>query len=85
MMISSDDVEKLLEAGPSAVLVLIEGRAEVIGSDELDTDEYLGAPEVISRVALLERTGGRLAFENISPEGHARARIVWPRSAAEGT
>lgn len=34
---------------------------------------------------LLERTGGRLAFENISPEGHARARIVWPRSAAEGT
>ena len=58
MMISSDDVEKLLEAGPSAVLVLIEGRAEVIGSDELDTDEYLGALEVISRVALLERTGG---------------------------
>ena len=58
MMISSDDVEKLLEAGPSAVLVLIEGRAEVIGSDELDTDEYLGALEVISRVTLLERTGG---------------------------
>ena len=58
MMISSDDVKTLLEAGPSAVLVLIEGRAEVIGSDELDTDEYLGALEVISRVALLERTGG---------------------------
>lgn len=57
-MISSDDVEKLLDAGPSALLVLIEGRAEVIGSDELDTDEYLGALEVISRVALLERTGG---------------------------
>ena len=32
---------------------------------------------------LLERTGARLAFENISPEGHARVRIVWPRSAVE--
>ena len=33
---------------------------------------------------LLERTGGRLAFENIAPEGHARVRIVWPRHAVEG-
>ena len=32
---------------------------------------------------LLERTGGRLAFENIAAEGHARVRIVWPRSAVE--
>ncbi|WEK03939.1 MAG: ActS/PrrB/RegB family redox-sensitive histidine kinase [Candidatus Devosia phytovorans] len=32
---------------------------------------------------LLERTGGRLAFENIAPDGHARARIVWPRKAIE--
>ncbi len=32
---------------------------------------------------LLERTGGRLAFENIAAEGHARVRIVWPRSALE--
>jgi NADH dehydrogenase len=58
MMISSDDVAQLLEAGPDAVLVLIEGRAEVIGSDELDTGDYLGALEVISRSALLDRTGG---------------------------
>lgn len=58
MMISSDHVVELLEAGPEAVLVLIEGRAEVIGSDELGTDEYLGALEVISREALLDRTGG---------------------------
>ncbi|MDO8360594.1 MAG: ATP-binding protein, partial [Devosia sp.] len=36
---------------------------------------------------LLERTGARLAFENIAADGHARVRIVWPRSAveAEGT
>lgn len=58
MMISGDDVAQLLDAGPSAVLVLIEGRAEVIGSDELDTSDYLGALEVISRSALLDRTGG---------------------------
>ena len=32
---------------------------------------------------LLERTGGRLAFENIAPNGHARVRIVWPRTAIE--
>lgn len=30
---------------------------------------------------LLERTGARLAFENIHADGHARVRIVWPRSA----
>ncbi|MEO6394890.1 MAG: ActS/PrrB/RegB family redox-sensitive histidine kinase [Devosia sp.] len=28
---------------------------------------------------LLERTGAKLAFENESPEGHARVRVVWPR------
>lgn len=59
MMISSDDVEKLLKAGQDAVLVLIEGRGEVIGRNELDTDDYRGALEVISRDALLDRTGGR--------------------------
>lgn len=32
---------------------------------------------------LLERTGGRLAFENIAANGHARVRIVWPRSSIE--
>tara|TARA_R110002124_G_scaffold9547_11_gene48958 strand:+ start:9737 stop:11047 length:1311 start_codon:yes stop_codon:yes gene_type:complete len=28
---------------------------------------------------LLERSGARLAFHNIAPEGHAQVRIVWPR------
>ena len=32
---------------------------------------------------LLERTGARLAFENLEPNGHAQVRIVWPRSAIE--
>jgi len=34
---------------------------------------------------LLERTGARLAFENIASDGHARVRIVWPREAVETT
>ena len=58
MVISSEDVAQLLEGGPDAVLVLIEGRAEVIGSEELDTSDYLGALQVITRSALLDRTGG---------------------------
>jgi two-component system sensor histidine kinase RegB len=32
---------------------------------------------------LLERTGARIRFENATPEGHARVRIVWPRNAIE--
>ena len=32
---------------------------------------------------LLERTGARLAFQNIDLDGHAQVRIVWPRSAIE--
>ena len=33
---------------------------------------------------LLERSGARLAFHNLAPNGHAQVRIVWPRSAVEG-
>jgi NADH dehydrogenase len=57
MTITSDDVRKLLHADADSVLVLIEGRAEVIGAGEVDDDAYLGALEVISRADLLERTG----------------------------
>ena len=32
---------------------------------------------------LLERTGARLAFQNVAANGHAQVRIVWPRSAVE--
>ncbi len=30
---------------------------------------------------LLERTGARLAFQNIGANGHAQVKIVWPRGA----
>ena len=32
---------------------------------------------------LLERTGARLAFQNIDANGHAQVRIVWPRTAID--
>lgn len=32
---------------------------------------------------LLGRTGARLAFENVTPEGGAQVRIVWPRKGIE--
>ncbi|KWX67516.1 NAD(P)/FAD-dependent oxidoreductase [Mycobacterium sp. NAZ190054] len=59
MTISPDDVRRLLDSDDeTATLVLIEGRAEVIGGGQKDTDAYRGALEVISRPDLLERTGG---------------------------
>ena len=30
---------------------------------------------------LLERTGAKLTFDNDKPNGHARVRIIWPRTA----
>jgi NADH dehydrogenase len=58
MTISSDDVRRLLQADESSSLVLIEGRTEVITSEQKSSDAYLGAFDVISRGELLERTGG---------------------------
>ena len=39
----------------------------------------LGLGIFISKT-LLERTGAQLSFQNLSPEGHARVGIVWPRA-----
>jgi hypothetical protein len=58
MTISSEDVRRLLRAEMSAVLVLLEGRTEVVAANELDSDAHRGALEVISRQDLLKRTGG---------------------------
>jgi hypothetical protein len=59
MTISPDNVRQLLEdESPDAVLVLIEGRAEVISQSESDSDAYRGALQVVSRDDLLQRIGG---------------------------
>jgi hypothetical protein len=57
-MITTDDVRRLLDAEQKdAVLVLIEGRIEVIGAGQLASESYRGAMEVVSREELAERVG----------------------------
>lgn len=58
MTITGDDVRELLQSEGDALLVLIEGRTEVIDAAVLDSDAFRGALEVISRSDLLNRTGG---------------------------
>jgi NADH dehydrogenase len=58
MVISADDVKRLLQAQDDAVLVLIEGRTEVIAQAETDSSQYRGALEVVSRRELVKRSGG---------------------------
>ena len=58
MTISSDDVRRLLQSDESdSVLVLVEGRTEVVGAGQLASDRYRGALEVISRDDLAKRLG----------------------------
>jgi hypothetical protein len=59
MAISVDDVKQLLQHDdPEALLVLIEGRAEIITPREADSPQYRGALQVISRDDLIKRTSG---------------------------
>jgi hypothetical protein len=58
MTISTDDVGRLFQSDePDSVLVLVEGRTEVIAARRLASEEYLGALEVISRGELVKRLG----------------------------
>lgn len=58
MTISADDVRQLLATDGEAVLVLVEGRVEVVTAGQLGSEQYRGALEIISRDELLKRTGG---------------------------
>jgi len=58
MTISIDDVRLLLQSDePDSVLVLVEGRTEVIGAGRLASEQYRGALEVVSRDDLVKRLG----------------------------
>lgn len=58
MTISPDDVRRLLDAtDPDSVLVLIEGRTEVIPAAALDSDDLRGAMTVTSRQKLIDQIG----------------------------
>lgn len=56
-MITADNVRRLLASEMDAVLVLVEGRIDVIDPAALDTDEYRGALQVITRDELIEQAG----------------------------
>jgi hypothetical protein len=59
MTISSDDVRRLLDSElKDAILVLVEGRTEVIGAGQLASEQYRGALEVVTREDLVRRLGG---------------------------
>ncbi|WP_342752209.1 hypothetical protein [Mycolicibacterium hodleri] len=50
-------MRRLLDADDDAVLVLLEGRALVIGAVQLDDEPHRGALQVISRTDFLRRVG----------------------------
>lgn len=56
-MITADNVRQLLASDADTVLILVEGRIHVVDSAALDTDEYRGALQVITRDELIERVG----------------------------
>ena len=56
-MITADDVRRLLASDSDSVLVLVEGRTEVVDPAALDTDDYRGALQVITRGELVEQAG----------------------------
>ncbi|SDK00921.1 hypothetical protein SAMN04488074_10418 [Lentzea albidocapillata subsp. violacea] len=59
MTISTEDLRRLLDSDlPDATLVLVEGRAEVVTAQDLDTDAFRGALQVMTREDLRARLDG---------------------------
>lgn len=59
MTISTEDLRRLLDADlPDATLVLVEGRAEIVMAQDLDTDAFRGALQVMTREDLRARVDG---------------------------
>jgi hypothetical protein len=62
-MVTADDVRRLLGAGTDAVLVMVEGRVDVVTPAELDSDAYRGALQIITRGELVRGAGGEQLSE----------------------
>ncbi len=76
-MITPDDVRRLLDGDSDALLVLIEGRTEVVGAAALDTDDYRGALQVVTRAELVEQAGGEeLSDREVSEQAAALETAV---------
>lgn len=77
MTISSDDVRRLLQSDePDSVLVLVEGRTEVIGAGQLASDQYRGALEVISRDDLAKRLGDAPSEHDVAEQAALLDAVV---------
>jgi hypothetical protein len=73
MIVTPDDVKRLLQDDdPEAVLVLIEGRTEVIRQRETDSPQYRGALQVVSRDELVKQVGGTELSDHDLAEQAAR-------------
>jgi two-component system sensor histidine kinase RegB len=76
----------ITDDGPGFALELISRLGEPYlttrarDKDRPDERGGLGLGIFIAKT-LLERSGARLSFENVSPEGHARVTVSWPRAA----
>lgn len=69
MTISTDDVRRLLQAeDKGAILVLVEGRTDVIGAGQLASEKYHGALEVVSREELVARIGAKPAERELTEQ-----------------
>jgi hypothetical protein len=55
--ITTDHVRALLDAGSGATIGLIEGRVEVIDAEQLGTEDFAGALEIVSHDELAGRLG----------------------------
>ena len=62
-MVNADDVRRLLAAGADAVLVLVEGRVDVVAPAQLDTEPYRGALQIITRDELVRGAGSEQLSE----------------------
>ncbi|OBJ53108.1 hypothetical protein [Mycobacterium sp. 1423905.2] len=59
MTVEAEDVRRLLDSSDEdAVLILIEGRTEVVTPDQLESDDYRGALQIATRQDVVERAGG---------------------------
>jgi hypothetical protein len=69
MTISTDDMRRLLQSDvPGSVLVLVEGRTEVVAASRLASEQYRGALEVISRDDLVKRVGDAPAEHDVAEQ-----------------
>ncbi|BBY63851.1 hypothetical protein [Mycolicibacterium helvum] len=56
-MITADDVRRLLDSPTDAVMVLVEGRIEILDPSALGAKQYRGALQVVTREELIEQAG----------------------------